>query len=181
MAEGFADASMFTISEWSGGSKASIYQYYASKQLLFQCVIRDAYAHYFSDYNEDWNVKTDDTYASLMVMGKRFAYPLLGEPAIRLARVVIAESIRFPDLSRLLYEAGERQGQAQVAAGIERLMGLGLLRYGGPELFAQEFCEFCLGDRYARRLLNVDAVLNADDVDMAVREAARLILAVYSP
>src|SRR5580693_3156847 len=114
LAEGYAAASMSEISSRVGGSKATLYNYFPSKEDLFAAAV--------TARCEQWQAIIDEVEAeggelrlALERLGARFLDLILADEAVATYRLVIAEAGRFPELGRIFYEAGPVRGSENIA------------------------------------------------------------------
>src|ERR1700731_428462 len=101
--EGFAAASMSTIAARLGGSKGTLYNYFKSKEELFEAFVRRACARLRDElerFPHDGALRE-----RLVQMAEDFLGHLLSPEAIAVHRLVVGEGERFPELARLFYEA----------------------------------------------------------------------------
>ena len=181
MEEGFAAASMSSIATRVGGSKGTLYNYFSSKQELFEAVIRNECELKQAAMFDSLEAEGEDVEAALRGVGLRYTEMVLSEESIILSRVVIAESTRLPELGRTLYEAGPKRGRVRLAAYVRRQMQAGRLRPGDAEHMVVQYCEMCLSPLYRQRLMNVIGPPSEAAVAETVDSALAVIMAAYRP
>ncbi len=181
MEDGFAAASMSSIASRVGGSKGTLYNYFPSKQQLFEAMIRNECDLKQAAMFDSLQVEGEDVETVLREVGRRYTHLVLSEPTIILTRVVIAESTRVPELGRTLYEAGPKRGRVRLAAYIDMQMRAGRLRSGDAEHVVDQYCEMCLTPLYRQRLLNVIPPPSDEQVCATVDSALKVIMAAYRP
>ncbi len=179
MREGFAEASMSAIAVQVGGSKGTLYNYFRSKQELFSAVIQDDCDLKQAVLFDSLHAEGDDIYGVLREVGRRYTHLVLSDAAVRLSRVVIAEAVRFPELGRVLYEAGPKRGRVRMAAFVEQQMRLGRIRRADAARVVDQFCDMCLGGLYRQRLMNVVGEPSDALVNDYVEAAVEVIMAAY--
>lgn len=110
---GYAATSMSAIAEELGGSKATLWAHFASKEDLFAAVIDGQVNSFSQDIDE---VLTSQTYSvpALRRVCLRFLECLLRENAIRLFSLVISEGGRFPEIREMFYSRGPAKLRACV-------------------------------------------------------------------
>jgi AcrR family transcriptional regulator len=178
--EGYAAASMSAIAARLGGSKGTLYNYFASKEELFKAVIQDQCACKIAQMFGDMTADDADLPAGLRKMGVRYASIVLGEEVINFSRVLIGEVGRFPELGRIMYEAGPLQGASRLGAFMERQIKAGRLRPDTPPLrAAEQFCELCLSGLYRQRLWNVIGQPSEADIRANVETAVETFMAAF--
>ena len=179
MAEGFAETSMSAIAVRIGGSKGTLYNYFRSKQDLFAAVIQDDCDRKQAVLFDSLPAEGDDVEAVLREVGRRYTHLVLSEASVQLSRAVIAEAIRFPELGRVLYEAGPKRGRVRMAVFVEQQMRLGRIRRADAPRVVDQFCDMCLGGLYRQRLMNVSEAPSDAEVQENVDAAIEVIMAAY--
>lgn len=179
LTEGFAEASMSAIASRVGGSKGTLYNYFASKQDLFAAVIQDECDKKQAALFDTLHTEGEDVRSVLKLVGDRYTELVFSDESVMLTRVVIAESSRFPELGRVLYEAGPRRGRIRLAAYLRGQVEAGRLRAADPVQIATQFLEMCLGGLLRPRLMNVIPVPEARERNIHVDAAVDVILAAY--
>ncbi|WP_319240105.1 TetR/AcrR family transcriptional regulator [uncultured Propionivibrio sp.] len=135
---GFARTSMSEICARVGGSKATIYNYFASKEELFSEVMFQSTEAEFVVIHQALAESTGDIAASLRRFGERLL-SFIYSPRIRAERhLAIAESKRS-ELGRLVYERGVLRSQALMSAFLESAMSDGRLRRADPLVATRHF------------------------------------------
>ncbi|HUD27246.1 MAG TPA: TetR/AcrR family transcriptional regulator [Novosphingobium sp.] len=109
--QGYATTTMSAISDAVGGSKATLWAHFASKEDIFAAVI-DMHVETFSrDIDE---VLTGQTFspAALRRACLRFLDCLLNENSVLLYRLVVSEGERFPEIKEMFYARGPAKMRA---------------------------------------------------------------------
>lgn len=102
---GYAATSMSAVAEELGGSKATLWAHFCSKEELFAAVIDQQVESFSRDIDE---VLTSQTF-SLPALRRallRFLDCLLYENSVRLFRLVLSEGGRFPEVAEMFYSRG---------------------------------------------------------------------------
>ena len=178
LTEGYAATSMSTIAAKVGGSKATIYNYFASKEELFAAVI-DEKCQDFLAILFDPRFDMSDLRGALTRLGERFVRLLLGEDKIAVYRMVVAESARFPALGQLFYQNGPEHGKQQLAGLFARMIEEGKLRPADPAVMAAHFFDLAGGDLHRRKLWNAIASASDDEIRDQVAQGVDVFLAAY--
>ena len=181
LAEGYAAPSMSAIAARVGGSKATLYNYYRSKEDLFEAFMADtcqslasAIFDRVAPIGEGRSVRD-----SLIELGEALLNFLLLDRIVTLHRLVIAEAGRFPELGRVYYEVGPRKGEARFTEIIERAMAAGCLPPDDPHMVGQRFKDLVMSDVYLRRLWGVLGNLNADEQRAHVVQSVEIFLRAF--
>lgn len=153
VADGYGSTSMSTIAARLGGSKGTLYNYFKSKEELFEAFVRQACAELSHDL--DSMPPEGDLRGRLVQMARHFIDHLLAPDALAVYRVVVGEGERFPELARLFYEVGPRSGIARAAEFLQDLMERGELRQADPLQAAHQFKDLALSGLHNLRLWGV--------------------------
>ena len=136
---GYLAASMDEVAALADVSKVTVYKHFSDKRGLFIAVVTGA-IHEAEDSSRSL---VDRLGASMEVERDLRAFArrhitLVAQPhLIRMRRMIIAESIRFPDLAKTWHRTGPERAHAMLARQIEQLVRRGLLRAADPLLAAQ--------------------------------------------
>ena len=149
--EGYAGCSMSTIAARLGGSKGTLYNYFPSKEELFEAFVRRACAR-FTDALSDAPPAGDDLRDRLVHFARAFLEHLLSPDAIAVQRLVIGEGDRFPELGPMFYAAGPRIIIGRMADELSALMADGRLRRADPVAAAIQFKDLSVSGMHHRRV-----------------------------
>jgi TetR/AcrR family transcriptional regulator, mexJK operon transcriptional repressor len=103
--QGYAATSMSAIAEELGGSKATLWSHFASKDELFAAVVDNRMARFSEDIGEFLTMQTFSV-DSLRRFLLRLLDGLMVEESTRLFRLVMGEGERFPEIQTLFWERG---------------------------------------------------------------------------
>ena len=176
---GYATASMSAIAARLGGSKGTLYNYFASKDELFRAVIQDQCERQFAAMYAGVKTDSSDLAAGLNLIGRRFAELVLAEDTVRFTRVLIAEACRFPELGRIVYAAGPRVTVIRLADYLQIQVDAGRLRRADPRMAANQFLDLCLAGLYRKRLWNAIAPPDAATIGRNVDAAVATFMAAF--
>lgn len=103
--QGYAATTMSAIADELGGSKATLWAHFASKEDLFAAVIDLQVETFARDVDE---VLTSQSFSlpALRRACLRFIDCLLRETSIQLYRLVMSEGERFPEIKEMFYARG---------------------------------------------------------------------------
>ncbi len=123
---GYERATMATISRRLGGSKATLYSYFKSKEDLFAAAMLEAVI----DQGEEVMALLDPSQADLKAVLTRFGVAYLQlvttNDALSITRTAVAEG-NNSGLGEQLYALGPQQGWHRIAEYIAQLTGKGVL------------------------------------------------------
>lgn len=177
--EGFAAASMSTIAARLGGSKGTLYNYFRSKDELFK-----AYVERRCLWQQDtlFELRSGETpQEALLRIGRSFLTHVLSEITLRNFAVISAESERAPELGRILYETGPRQGTERLAAFLSGLDAAGVLDLDGePLVAAHHFLGVLQSALLKARLLNAIPPITEEQVETEAQRGVKTFLKAFA-
>ncbi|MHA6820638.1 TetR/AcrR family transcriptional regulator C-terminal domain-containing protein [Ralstonia pseudosolanacearum] len=135
---GFERASMAEISTRVGGSKATLYNYFESKEALFFEVMFLSALPEFQGTHHALGASGEDLDKALLRFGERFLAVLYSPDVQAARRLAIAEAGRS-ELGQLCYARGPAKGHAHVADFLREAMEAGRLRRADPNVVARHF------------------------------------------
>ncbi len=150
---GYAGASMSMISSRLGGSKATLYAYFSSKEDLFAAIIREQ-CEVFGGLFEA-HIGTDDLRQSLTAVAHQLMSVMLSDWGSRTMQLVIEESRRNPTLSKLFSETIEQKGRATMQLLLQTAHDRGQI--AAPDVLEATVIlkSLLFGDLHFKRLLNL--------------------------
>lgn len=178
--DGFSATSMATVAAQVGGSKATLYNYFPSKQELFVAVVQE-----FCEQNGevfgslDWGA--GDFRSALTRFGRDIARLMVSDEVIAMHRLIAAEAGRFPEIGAAYYEAGVSRGKQKLIAKFEAAAQQGHIRVADPRLAAQHFFDLCMAGVHRRRLWNMGPAPTEAEIDENVEAAVTAFLDGYRP
>jgi TetR/AcrR family transcriptional regulator, mexJK operon transcriptional repressor len=173
--QGYAATTMSAIAEELGGSKATLWAHFSSKEELFAAVIDLQVGSFSRDIDE---VLTSQTYSvpALRRLCMRFLECLMRDNAVRLFTLILSEGERFPEIREMFYSRGPERVRKCIVkfyatqfdqAEAERLMQMTVSAISGyrsdvqlrpkrPTKAEQEDFVDCLVDLIASRVNLID-------------------------
>ncbi|PIB91222.1 TetR/AcrR family transcriptional regulator [Caulobacter sp. FWC2] len=178
LAEGYDSASMSTIASKVGGSKSTLYNYFKSKEEIFQAHI-ERYCTWqsgamFSLLDDGGDLKT-----TLTQVGRRYLTNVLSDRNMRHFRLITAAAERTPDLGRAFYEAGPMRGAQILGDFLARAKADGRIHAEDPLAAAHQFIGLCQNRLLKARLVNYVGEPSAAEVDAEVGAAVATFLAAF--
>jgi len=178
---GFVGASVEEVAARAAVSKQTVYKQFESKAALFIAVVQ-AMTGEASD-RVQVEMRDPETGAdvadALMGHGERLLNIVLAPRLLRLRRVVISETDRFPELGRALYEGGPGRAIAGLAAALRRWSDRGLLILDEPMVAATQFNWLVMGDPINRAMFFGAVHLSASEQQRHLAQSVRVFLAAY--
>jgi AcrR family transcriptional regulator len=177
--EGFSAASMSSIAARLGGSKATLYNYFRSKEELFAAYVREECGRFADGIFHVSEGDGEDVASRLFKVGERFLTHVMSDWAMRVFQLVIAEAHRTPELARVFYEAGPAVGTARLTQMLEEAKARGEIEAEDCEVAAQQFMSLCRGTLHFRYSLNIIPRPDAAQIQATIEEAVRTFMARY--
>lgn len=134
---GFERASMSAICARLGGSKATLYSYFPSKESLFLEVMFQASDSDFQNTLQALQSTEGDIEAALHRYGQRFLGLLYSPNVMAVRRLLVAEGHRA-QVGQRCWDHGPRRGHAILARFLESAMARGALRTASTELMTAQ-------------------------------------------
>jgi AcrR family transcriptional regulator len=173
---GYAGTSMSGLLNTLGGSKATLWSYFRSKEELFAAVVEQLSASFRSELDGSLTVSGDLT-VTLTTFCGRFLRAIQTPDAVATWRLVMAESSRFPEVGRIFYERAASHTERLLVDFLRLRIESGELVAKDPVRMARNLYSLCAG-RQTRMLLGVEiAGPNAIEADAA--EYADIFLSAY--
>jgi TetR/AcrR family transcriptional repressor of mexJK operon len=102
---GFANTSVNAIVREAGGSLATLYAEFGSKESLFESVLSERAARFFPD-ERSAPTRTLDARTELRALATQMLKRMLSEDGLAVYRLAVHEAPRFPALRKALLEVG---------------------------------------------------------------------------
>lgn len=125
-----------------GGSKATLWTYFRSKEELFAAVIEDV-TRAFRQQLESELVATGELKPTLLAFCRSFMSKTTSPDAVATLRLVIGESGRFPEVGRVFHERAAGHVEAALAGYLTQQIEAGRLRDEDPTRMAQLLIGMC--------------------------------------
>ncbi|CAM4332763.1 TetR/AcrR family transcriptional regulator [Acinetobacter pragensis] len=135
---GYESVSLDDIVNHAGGSKASIYKYFGSKEGLFKAICDYRRDQFFKDICQPFDPKLTDLRNYLISTLLNFQKNLNQPEKAAFMRLVLEQSQRNPELARHIHEQGPKQIQLAIAKALENAHSKGILYCENP-LFSAQF------------------------------------------
>lgn len=178
--QGFEGASMAEIAARVGGSKATLYGYFGSKEDLFVEVMHGAALRHFEPIFAALQNDSDDVALALQRFGERAMAVLCQEKAIQARRAIIAESGRS-DIGLRFYEGGPKKGTLELAGYLTLQMDKGRLRKSDPTVAAHHLMALLDSETITPRIFGIEKTLTKAQIKQAVSRALETFLGGHRP
>lgn len=175
---GFERASMSEISARVGGSKATLYNYFPSKEKLFLEVMINSNHAQFEEVQQLLTISEESIRDVLQRFGEALVILIYSNDVLAVRRLVIAESVRS-DLGYDCYRRSRKQGEKEIAQQLSLASEQGQLKNQPAELMTSHL--LCLLEsEFIDRMVHRSAPpLEAEQVTAAVGRALDVFLGFY--
>jgi TetR/AcrR family transcriptional repressor of mexJK operon len=180
IAQGYGAVSMDAIARAAGVSKATLYAHFASKDKLFATIISEACEQHVAMGGLPPDL-SDDLAGALTALGQRTLRFLLEPERLAIHRVVIAESMRFPELGRAFYEGGPVFFRKAFNAWLVAQDTAGRLAVPDPAMASDQFIGMLRGPGvFLRASLGLPPPPTDAEIDAVVEATVRTFLRAYA-
>ena len=177
---GFANTSMSEITAEAGGSKATVYNYFPSKEELFVACMTFVTEQHLGGIFETLKDPKAEVAAALLAIAKRALRYLCSPDELASRRLLIAEADRS-GIGKMFYSRIDTY-LGELAVFLRRAMDEGHLRRADPLLAAYQLRALVEGDIVERCLMGAHAVPpSAAAVTRAAKNAVTTFLRAYGP
>ncbi len=176
--DGFERASVDAIARAAGVSKATLYSYFPDKRHLFTEVTRAECERQASEAT----ASIDTTAPAPQVLRAAADHMIrffTSRFALRIFRICLAESDRFPELGRDFYNSGTRVAEETLVAYIDEAASRGELRIEDATLAAHQFIELCKAELFQKYIFGIQSEFSEAEKARIARGAVEMFMARY--
>lgn len=180
---GYEGTSMAEICARVGGSKATLYSHFASKDELFFAVMSRLCEQEFAEVLklvEPSMLDQDDIAAALNQFGQRFLRFIYSPDVQSNQRLAIAGSGRNA-LGDLIYQRGILRVQQLISSFLQRAMEKGLLRRADPHITGLHLNALLQAELTDRFLFRQQESVSEEEVRQVTARAVEVFMAAYLP
>jgi AcrR family transcriptional regulator len=175
---GFEKTTMSDIATQLGGSKATLYGYFSTKEDLFlEAMSALGEAHFAVVFAELSNTK-GDIRDVLRHFGTSMLRITTSDDALSMFRLMTAAS-SSPEVGSNMYAQGIQKGEMAIEALLKAAMDAGQLRRCDPQVAADHLRALLEAEFHARRIFSVIEVPSQQKIAAAVDRALDVYLAAY--
>ena len=179
-AQGFDGTSMADITSQVGGSKATLYSHFPSKEELFVECMMAALENYMSDTLKHLDTSHGHPEAALRNFGTSVLNFICSPEQVEVRRLMIAEAARS-GTGKLFFDKIAAL-RSQISSFLGACMASGLLRRDDPDLAADHLGALLEAEILEPLLLHVrEAAPDEEETAAAARRAVAAFLRAYAP
>ena len=175
---GFERTSMSEICRRVGGSKATIYNYFPSKELLFVAVMVQAIEAQFTAIHEVLNHTTEDVTDALQHFGEGLL-TLIYSPEILAARRLVLSHFGDGELSRTCCETGPKRSMNELTEFLSALMAKGKLRQSDPVVATLHLRGLLESELIDSFIFRIESVASRERIRGITGRAVSVFMAAY--
>jgi len=175
--EGFANASMSTIAARLGGSKGTLYNYFKSKDDLFNAYVERRCLWQDEIFASPLADETPDE--TLRRIGRAYLTRVLTDFNLRNFRLIASEAERSPEIGLTFYDAGPRKGAERVAELLAGMAADGHLDLDDPLDAAHQFLGLVQNRYFKARLCNAIPELTQKQIEDEAALATKTFLRAF--
>lgn len=177
---GFAATSMSTVARAVGGSKATLYKYFPTKEALFEAVMEQRSHAVLESILSDRTPRQSPR-AFLTMVGEELLTGIHTPEAVALCRVVMGDCVRSPEIGRAFFAMGPDRLMAIVTAQLQAFARNQDLDIGDPQCAAEDFLALLRGEAHFRVLAGVRDFASAAEIKAHVARVVDLVLRLWQP
>ncbi|MGW8157937.1 MAG: TetR/AcrR family transcriptional regulator [Desulfoprunum sp.] len=177
---GFERTTMSEICARMGGSKATLYNYFPSKEVLFFEIMYLSTEAEFQAVHSAIDPSTDDIVTSLQNFGERLL-TILYSPQVRANRHLSISESGHSELGRLVYERRVQRSQDLVADFIRKAMDHGKLRQADAVVATKHLYSLLEAELIDRFLFQLLEEVSRDEIRQVTARAVAVFMAAYGP
>ena len=171
---GYAGVSMGDVLTEVGGSKATLYRYFADKADLFKSAV-EMLIDERSRPLRSFRPGDSEVAETLTAFGRHFADIVLAPEAIALHRLITAEADRVAGIGRTFFQHGPRFGSSVLGDYLRGQCEAGTLHLPDPMLSSSQLYHAMLGELQMRLLTNAGPV-TPQEIDHNIANAVQVFL-----
>jgi TetR/AcrR family transcriptional regulator, mexJK operon transcriptional repressor len=171
--KGYARATLDDVIAKSGGSRATIYQQFGSKEGLFAAIIAEICANIVAPLTG--RERDEEPSRVLLSVARSYMSALMEPTSLALYRVLIGEGERFPEFGAAVFRSGPAVAAETLATYLARWDRDGRLAVEDPRIAARQLLEMIKGDLHLRALLRLEPP-SEGEIEHCVTSAVRVFL-----
>ena len=176
--KGYAGTSIDEVVQRTGGSKASVYKYFGSKEGLFAAMFAERCQAFLAKLNIP-NELSENLEDTLTLFAQRVLDASVEAERIAMIRALASEATRFPDLAQMAYNTGPKHGLGVLSDFLQRHHQAKILNCPHPDIAAIQFMESIKGHVQWRALLGLTPFPDNINREDYIKDAVRTFLRGY--
>ena len=179
LTEGYRGTSMEMVARESGAGRQTVYNQFASKKALFDDTVALLWEKMSIDQIISRTGPERNPEEALVEIGNAIAEFWVPEQAVAFLRMVIAESMHFPELAESFFTFGQGSARRAVTGYLSMLRETRTLDLSDPDLAAAQFIGLINEPLLSSRVIGAGTSPSRNRRKQVVQEAVRTFLARY--
>ena len=179
LTQGYRGTSMEMVAREAGAGRQTVYNQFASKKALFDATVALLWEKMSIDRIVSRTGPERDPEEALLEIGNAIAEFWVPEEAVAFLRMVIAESIHFPELAESFFTFGRGSARRAVVDYLSMLCATRTIDLSDPELAAAQFIGLVNEPLLSSRVIGAGKPPSKDRRKQIVQEAVHTFLARY--
>ncbi len=175
--QGYSGTSMDAIAALAGVSKPTLYQYFGSKEQLFTAIMVEQRDTMLGAFEEPDGL---GLVPELWAFAWHYADTVLRPDFLSLARLIIGEAQRFPEIGRAYQAAGPERMLAGMMDYLSARKAEGRLEFDDAEMAAEDLWGLILSAPRNRALHDPENMPGRADLHRFITNGLRVFLKAYS-
>ena len=175
--QGYSGASMDAIAALAGVSKPTLYQYFGGKEQLFSAIMVEQRDSMLGAFEEPDGL---GLVPELWAFAWHYADTVLRPDFLSLARLIIGEAQRFPEIGRAYQAAGPERVLGGMMDYLNAKQAEGRLTFDDAELAAEDLWGLILSAPRNRALHDAQNLPSHADLHRFIDNGLRVFLKAYS-
>jgi len=177
--DGYEGASMAQIADAARVSKGTLYNYFPSKQALFEAFVRERCAGLVEQVFGEPAAPAAGLAAELGRVGRIMLRTMMSPDGLAIYRVVVMEATKFPELAQAFYNAGPLAMTERMTGWLAGQIEAGTLRVHDPQFAAEQFFALTQARLLMQARTNAAFVPTDHEIDFVIDGAVAVFLAAY--
>lgn len=175
---GFGGTSVAQVVQRSGGSLATLYALFGSKEGLFEAIVEETTTQIIAPLDAP-EFESRPLGEALCLFGERFLSLVLRPTALRWHRMCVAEGEKFPQLRAALVRTGPGHVQERLATYLAAHAAAGRLQVDQPRVAAIHFLSLIKSEAHLAALCGEPIETSPEEIAEQVRRAVEVFLNGY--
>ena len=176
--KGFSAATIDDMAVRAKAGKITFYNHFGNKENLFEAIILRINKTIFRGFVAALEADTPVREALTLFL-QRLTDVMHDEEAVRLVRVLHAETQRFPRLAEVFDQEGTRKSHAMLEQFLLKRMQAGELRRANASIAAEQLVHMATGERSRRTLLGLSPSLSRKESELRIASAIDTFMRAY--
>lgn len=179
LTQDYASVTIDAIVKAAKSSKPTFYNYFKSKDELFEAYIIDSAQDFMNELHETITFTTSID-KTLYQLASTYIRKLLSPHIIALNKLVVGESKRQPDIVRIYFEQGVKKVVATFNYVMEKAVKSKALQGDTPDVLAKYFKALCDAECHELALWGQKANWSEAEIHQQTEKAVQLFLKLYA-